>query len=393
MSFAVVNLGCRVNRAESDAITQKMLLKDTLAPLESANKIIVNTCTVTGVAEKKTRKTIRHILNINKDASVIVTGCAAQIDPEFYKNLSNRIEVVPKFEILNKCKTTFKTKQEISNKVGTSRVNVKIQDGCDNACTFCIVHVARGKSISYDPKEIIDKCKELDEAGVKEVVLTGINLGSYSKPNLPSLLYQLLDNTKNCRYRISSIEPPEVTSELIECIKNSNSRICKHLHLPLQSGSNDVLKAMDRHYSCEEFLGLVNAIYNEMPNFSLTTDCIVGFPGESEEDFSQTVEICKKAHFSKIHVFPYSKRKNTPATLMPNQIEQNIKKQRAKALLDLSSSLRKQEFLKRVGTSEQVVIENDNKGTTESYFTLKSKDFVNPGQIMNVELSEALFFG
>ena len=393
MSFAVVNLGCRVNRAESDAITQKMLLEDTLAPLESANKIIVNTCTVTGVAEKKTRKTIRHILNVNEDASVIVTGCAAQIDPEFYKNLSNRIEVVPKFEILNKCKTTFKTKREISNKVGTSRVNVKIQDGCDNACTFCIVHVARGKSISYDPKEIIDKCKKLDEAGVKEIVLTGINLGSYSKPNLPSLLYQLLDNTKNCRYRISSIEPPEVTSKLIECIKNSNSRICKHLHLPLQSGSNDVLKAMDRHYNSDEFLRLVNAIYDEMPNFSLTTDCIVGFPGESEKDFSQTVEICKKAHFSKIHVFPYSKRKNTPATLMPNQIEQNIKKQRARALLELSSSLRKQEFLKRVGTSEQVVIENDNKATTESYFTLKSKDFVNPGQIMNVELSEALFFG
>ncbi len=387
MSFAVVNLGCRVNRAESDAITQKMLQDDILESWEIADQVFINTCTVTGVAEKKTRKTVRRVLENNQNAQVVVTGCAAEIDASFFESLSERVKVVPKFKLLQDNDGLMHV-----NSQAMSRVNVKIQDGCNNACTFCIVHVARGKSVSVPQNQVIKNCIELDSAGIKEIVLTGINLGNYSDPSLAELLEVLLDSTKGCRFRISSIEPPEVTENLLEVINNAGWRICNHFHLPLQSGSDDVLKRMDRHYSSADFIELVSKTRQLMPNFSFTTDIIVGFPGERDEDFQQTLELAKTVSFSKIHVFPYSKREGTPAAMMPNQVDERVKAERAKTLRDLSSDLRKQEFLKRVGSSELAVTENNNIATTDSYFTIKSESFGESGQLLNVELKENMFF-
>lgn len=387
MSFAVVNLGCRVNRAESDAITQKMLQDDILEPWEIADQVFINTCTVTGVAEKKTRKTVRRVLENNQSAQVIVTGCAAEIDTSFFESLSERVKVVPKFKLLQDNDGLMHV-----NSQAMSRVNVKIQDGCNNACTFCIVHVARGKSVSVPQNQVVKNCIELDSAGIKEIVLTGINLGNYSDPSLAELLKILLDNTNGCRFRISSIEPPEVTDELINVIFDADWRICNHFHLPLQSGSDDVLKRMDRHYSSADFLELVSKTRQLMINFSFTTDMIVGFPGERDEDFQQSLELAKTVSFSKIHVFPYSKRAGTPAAKMPNQVDERVKAERAKTLRDLSSDLRKQEFLKRIGSSELAVTENNNIATTDSYFTIKSESFGESGQLLNVELKENMFF-
>lgn len=386
MSFAVVNLGCRVNRAESDLIIEKMKETDVVAPLEEADVVFVNTCTVTGVAEKKTRKTVRGVLEKNKHAKVIVTGCAAEISPDYYEGLSDRIEVVSKFDLLA---NTSKPLDVDSTAI--SRVNVKIQDGCDNACTFCIVHIARGKSISIKKEDVIRQCVELDKQGASEIVLTGINLGNYSDPSLAELLRELLDSTKNCRFRISSIEPPEVTDELLETIQNAGSRVCRHLHMPLQSGSNRILKLMDRHYSAEQFISLCEKIYFLMPNFSLSTDIIVGFPGETEADFKDTFSLAKRLHFSKIHVFPYSKREGTPACSMENQIPVGVKKQRASELRKLSNALRIQEFNKREGCQEWVVTENDCRATTDSFFTIKSATFNEPGELLLVKLSKEMF--
>ena len=386
MSFAVINLGCRVNRAESDAITQKMLQRDVLESPEIADIVFVNTCTVTGVAEKKTRKTVRHVLDNNKNATVIVTGCAAEIDPSFFESLSDRVKVISKFELLGNESFSLS-----SGAQSMSRVNVKIQDGCNNACTFCIVHVARGKSVSVPQNEVVKNCVSLDAAGVKEIVLTGINLGNYSDPTLAELLRVLLKNTQGCRFRISSIEPPEVTDDLLSVIKEADWRVCHHFHLPLQSGSDDVLERMDRHYSSKDFLNLVNKTRAMMHNFSFTTDIIVGFPGESDEDFQRTIDVAKQVSFSKIHVFPYSKREGTPAATMVNQVPEQVKSRRAKELRDLSDDLRKLEFQKRVGTNEFVVTENNNFATTDSYFTIKSDTFSTSGQLLNVELKESSF--
>ena len=386
MSFAVVNLGCRVNRAESDLIIEKMKETDVVAPLEEADVVFVNTCTVTGVAEKKTRKTVRGVLEKNKHAKVIVTGCAAEISPDYYEGLSDRIEVVSKFDLLA---NTSKPLDVDSTAI--SRVNVKIQDGCDNACTFCIVHVARGKSISVKKEDVIRQCVQLDKQGASEIVLTGINLGNYSDPSLAELLRELLDSTKNCRFRISSIEPPEASDELLETIQIAGSRVCRHLHMPLQSGSNRILKLMDRHYSAEQFISLCEKIYSLMPNFSLSTDIIVGFPGETEADFKDTVSLAKRLHFSKIHVFPYSKREGTPACSMENQIPDGVKKQRASELRKLSNVLRIQEFNKREGCQEWVVTENDCRATTDSFFTIKSATFNETGELLLVKLSKEMF--
>ena len=386
MSFAVINLGCRVNRAESDAITQKMLETEVLADPEIADTVLVNTCTVTGVAEKKTRKTVRHVLENNQHAKVIVTGCAAEIGPSFFESLSDRVKVVPKFELLSSGPAKL-----TSNAQNMSRVNVKIQDGCNNACTFCIVHVARGKSVSVAQSEVVKQCVFLDKSGVKEIILTGINLGNYSDPSLAELLKVLLENTNGCRYRISSIEPPEVTQDLLYVIKDAGWRVCQHFHLPLQSGSDDVLRRMDRHYSSREFLSLVDKTRSLMPSFSFTTDIIVGFPGETTEDFQKTIDVARKVSFSKIHVFPYSKREGTPAATMLNQVPEQEKSERAKELRNLSSVLRKQEFSKRVGACEFVVTENNNIATTDSYFTIKSDTFSTSGEFLNVELEEDMF--
>ncbi len=398
MNFSVVNLGCKVNRVESDAAAAQLIAAGgAAAPLAQADLIVVNTCTVTGEAEKKTRKAVRHALRANSHALVFVTGCAAAIDAAFYEGLDGRVCVVPKNglgEALEQARAqldanaTFSVldiaparKAVASLRTGTgfpTRVGVKVQDGCNNACTFCIVHVARGRAASRPSTEVLAECTQLAQAGAREIVLTGINLGSYREGELrlSGLLRLLLDATASlrcegeppCRFRISSIEPRDVDDDLVDLMAHADGRVCRHLHLPLQSGSEKVLHEMARPYHARDYARLVSHLRERLPQLSLSTDIIVGFPGETEDDFQETLVLARQCAFSKIHVFPYSQRKGTPAAARSDQIPPEEKSARAQTLRLLAEELRRSDYARRKGTREFALVEEGGRAMTESYY-------------------------
>lgn len=414
MRFCVINLGCRVNRVESDSIIQAYLARGgELVSAAYAEIIVVNTCTVTGEAEKKTRKAIHRALRANQNAKVIVTGCASNIDPEGYAALDPRVVIVDKMDLLE-------VPVDAPARVGESfpvRVGIKIQDGCDHACTFCIVHVARGKAWSRPSDEIVAEVCALEDAGVREIVMTGIDLGSYDEPipgrseaggmvptlsdiadadacqegqkrDLAWLLRLLLARTKECRFRISSIEPISVTDELIELMARSNGRICEHLHLPLQSGSSKVLSEMERPYDATFFRDLVDKLRAAMPNISLTTDLMVAFPGETEEDFQESLGLARYARFSKIHVFRYSKRAGTPAALRADQVPPEVSERRARELRELSFELHQNFGQSLVGTTELVAVEGEGIGMTSSFYRVRVSSDLEAGSLVPLRLTE-----
>ena len=403
MKFCVINLGCKVNKVESDSLTSTLLSHGyTQSELPDAELVIVNTCTVTGEAEKKTRKVTRQALARAPQAHVVVTGCAAAINADEFTQMDKRISVIDKlqlFELLNKPNNTF-----LFGEGFRTRVGVKVQDGCNNACTYCIVHVARGKAKSIPAQQILDECISLAQMGVKEIVLTGINLGSYrdvtfcdgESLSLAQLLQLLLEQTKDIhledeppvRFRVSSIEPKDIDDDFIELLATSQGRICRHLHLPLQSGSSKVLKEMARPYDAAYFSHLVSRLYQAVPSLSLSTDIIVGFPGETEEDFQETCAMASACQFSKIHVFPYSKREGTPAAKRLDQVDAHIKTHRAATLRNLAEKLRCEDYRKRVGGSEWVLAEERCVGTTESYHEVLLPDTIACGSLVYLPLNE-----
>lgn len=391
MKFCIINLGCRVNRVESDSIAQAYLARGgEMVSAAYAELIVVNTCTVTGEAEKKTRKAIHRALRANKHARMVVTGCAANVDPEGYGALDKRITVVEKSELLN---IVDIADSAAALRVGSdfpARVGVKIQDGCDHACTFCIVHVARGKAWSRPYQEIISEVKALVDSGVSEIVMTGIDLGSYLEApthDLCWLLKKLMAEVPNCRFRISSIEPISVTDELIVLMAGSNGRICRHLHLPLQSGSSKVLAEMDRPYDADYFRALVSKLRGAMPDISLTTDLMVAFPGETEDDFKQSLEMARYSRFSKIHVFRYSKRAGTPAAARTDQVPTDVSERRAKELRDLSFELRLSFGKSLVGRQELVAVEGDGMGMSDSFYRVRLNQDYTPGSMVSLRLT------
>lgn len=376
MNFCVVNLGCKVNRVESDDAAALLAAHGTETREEDADLIVVNTCTVTGEAEKKTRKAVRHALRANDHARVLVTGCAAAIDAAFYEGLDTRVETVGKATLYERVAelallsdTSLEEEEAALSAEGAehhsapllrlgegfrTRVGVKVQDGCDNACTYCIVHVARGRATSRLADEVVRECVAYAEAGVKEIVLTGINLGSYrdggtsrrdpAATRLAALLRRLLAVTAHLhktgeppvRFRISSIEPRDVDDALIDLLAEAEGRVCRHLHLPLQSGSSKVLREMARPYDAETYRALVDKLRARVPELALSTDIIVGFPGETEEDFQESLALARACAFSKIHVFPYSRREGTPAAVRADQVKPEVKATRAATLRTLS---------------------------------------------------------
>ncbi len=389
MKVSVVNLGCKVNRVESDTISLSYLQRGaSLVAPDQADVIVVNTCTVTGEAEKKTRKCIRRALRENDHAQIVVTGCAAAISPDFFAALDSRICVVDKADLLEEgtafesagALSALSTQQLVrSGQEFPTRVGVKVQDGCNHACTYCIVHVARGRAWSRPVEAIEQEVRALIESGVKEFVLTGIDLGSYSfkyssqRITLAGLLRRLLALADACdacdvRFRVSSIEPRSVSEDFIELLAQSEGRVCRHLHLPLQSGSDKVLRDMHRPYRGQDFCSLVDRLYKQVPELSLTTDVIVGFPGETDQDFQTTCDVCREMRFSKIHVFRYSKREGTPAAARDDQIDAALKEQRARTLLSLSDDLRYAFSCGLQGKTESIVVEKPGWGTTESYY-------------------------
>ena len=365
-AFHVVNLGCKVNRVESDDFAARLLSQGaSCVPLSEASLIIVNTCTVTGEAEKKTRKAVRQALRANDSARVVVTGCAAAIDPDTYASMSERVSVVPKGRLTSLFDEAVAASESL--RVGAefpTRVGVKVQDGCNNACTYCIVHVARGKAWSRPLPDIVEEVRMLVGAGAREVVLTGINLGSYrfEGATLAGLLKNLLEATPNTvRFRVSSVEPRDVDDALIDLMARSNGRICRHLHLPLQSGSSRVLKEMARPYKADYFENLVAKLRAAIPSLSLSTDIIVGFPGETEEDFQATYDLVERVGYSQVFTFIYSRREGTPAASMQDDTPHEVIQRRFDSLVDLVQENAFAQNQRFVGRTVDVLVEGASK--------------------------------
>ncbi len=389
MRHSIVNLGCKVNRVEADGFDT--LLRSggsTLVDAPDADLIVVNTCTVTGDAEKKTRKAVRRALRENGYARVVVTGCAAAIDAGVFEAMDERVRVVPKaamdgfLRALSEEETEATEEDMLDARIqpfpsDRRRVGVKVQDGCDNACAYCIVHVARGPARSRRADAIVAEARRLAEHGVREIVLTGINLGAYraDSDTLPTLLERLLGETAGiheegmepCRFRLSSIEPSDIDDSLIELMACAAGRICRHLHLPLQAGSSKVLAEMARPYTAEEYLDLVQRARKALPSLALSTDVIVGFPGETESEFEETLALATACGFSQMHVFPYSRRAGTPAAARSDQVPPDEKAVRAARLRDLAKQLKRRDEASRAGTVELALVESCGRAMTESY--------------------------
>lgn len=405
-TFHIINLGCKVNRVESDSFSQILENQGLqVAPLPDADIIVINTCTVTGEADKKTRKAVNHALRENPRAEVLVTGCASAINPDYFCSLDPRVQIIPKADMPEQLNalaqnTIGSTQPLVSQAHYPTRVGVKVQDGCNHACTYCIIHVARGKATSRPLAEITAECESLITQGVNEIVLTGINLGSYAYQNtsLTQLLMELsaiakahqLPDKPPCRFRISSFEPMDIDDGLIELLATSDGHICRHLHLPLQSGSSKVLAEMNRPYSAEEYVKLIDRLYASIPNLSLSTDIIVGFPGETNEDFAQTLEVAKHCRFSKIHVFPYSQRQGTPAAKRPDQIDPHIKRDRALQLRNLGKALRQADWDNRLGTVEFAVVEERGIAMSESHYELTAPQNEAIGSLIPLTLTNEI---
>ena len=382
-TFYIYSLGCKVNSYEIEAIKDDLLKKGYIqVDEESADYVIVNTCCVTNTAASKSRQKINSIHKNNPNASIIVMGCYVQGFEEEVKQIEgvkllvgtkDRSKIKEYIDSLDEQLSLVCDPKEfveyenlsISSSTENTRAFLKIQDGCNNFCSYCIIPYVRGTIKSRKKEDVIVEAKHLLSLGYKEIVLTGIHTGSYGKDlsdyTFTDLVKDLLKLDDLYRLRISSIEESEITDELIDLL-NTNEKLAKHLHIPLQAGSDHVLKLMNRKYDLKTYIDKINYIYDNVKGIAITTDVIVGFPQESDEDFIDTINTCKQMKYSKIHVFPYSSRKGTVASKMSNQINGIIKKQRAKELLNLSNELGlkyNQQFLNK---EVEVLIEEEVKG-------------------------------
>lgn len=385
MNVAIYSLGCKVNIYESEYVEE--LLKNhgyKIVPFdELADIYIINTCSVTNESDRKSRKIINQAKRKNKNAIIVVMGCYSQVKPndieadiilgnkdkskileyldEYIKN-SNKIKKIYNLRDNNEFETMF-----ISKFDNHTRAFVKIEDGCNAFCSYCIIPYTRGSIRSKKPEDVIKEVTSLVNNGYHEIVLTGIHTGKYGidlkNTNLEELLEKLIKIPNIYRIRLSSIEINEITDGILNLMKNSNI-IADHLHIPLQSGSNKILKLMNRKYNKEEFIKRIEEIRKIRKNISITTDLIVGFPGETEEDFNETIDTINKVKFTKIHTFPYSKRDGTVASTMKDQVDGEIKKKRVKKILELSNKLELNYYKKNIGASLEGVCEEKKDGTT-----------------------------
>ena len=382
MTFAIHTFGCKVNIYESEYVTNLMQengYKMVDFDSDNANIYIINTCTVTNEADKKDRKLIHATRKNHPDAILIVMGCYSQLNPNVIdadiiignKYKSKIIELIEEFKNTNQKiikvddirKTNFED-MYINRFLTHTRAFVKIQDGCNAFCAYCAIPYARGGIRSKDFDKVISEVTNLVNNGYHEIVLTGIHTGRYGiekHTNLETLLKELVSIPNIFRIRLSSIEINEITDGIIDLIKN-NDIMAKHLHIPLQSGSDTILKSMNRLYDVETFINRVAYIRNEIPDISITTDLILGFPGETEENFKETLDTLNKIKFTKIHTFPYSRRDGTKAASMPNQIDGNIKKCRVKEVINLSDKFEVNYYKEKVGNTYDGIIETRKDG-------------------------------
>ncbi|CAM4310072.1 tRNA (N(6)-L-threonylcarbamoyladenosine(37)-C(2))-methylthiotransferase MtaB [Paenibacillus alkaliterrae] len=423
-TVAFYTLGCKVNFYDTEAIWQ--LFKNEgyeQVDFEStADVYLINTCTVTNTGDKKSRQIIRRAVRRNPDAVIAVTGCYAQTSPaeimaiegvdlvigtqdrEKIMTFVNQIQGdrKPVNAVRNIMKTRDFEELDVPDFSERTRAFLKIQEGCNNFCTFCIIPWSRGLSRSRAPQSVLEQAKQLVASGYKEIVLTGIHTGGYGDDmenyNLTSLLWDL-DKVEGLeRIRISSIEASQIDDAMIDVL-NRSSKMCRHLHIPLQAGENSVLKRMRRKYTTEQFAAKIKRLHEAMPGVAITTDVIVGFPGETEEMFESGYRFMEELQFAEMHVFPYSKRTGTPAARMDEQVEEELKNERVHKLIDLSEKMQLQYAKKYVGQVLDVIPERDYKGApgtgmvmgyTDNYIQVVfdgSEALV--GQLCRVKITEA----
>lgn len=390
---ALITLGCKVNQYETNAIAQKFIEKGytIVENGQKADIYVINTCTVTNMSDRKSRQILRRVKEYNKQAIVIACGCYAQVSKK-------ELEKIPEIDIVlgnnEKAQIITYVEEFTENHIKQNKINdimntkefvdfgditfsektravIKIQDGCDRFCSYCIIPYARGRVRSRKPKNIISEISKIAEKGIKEVVITGIHIASYGKDFKEN--YKLIDLLEEInkiqgiqRIRLGSIEPLLITEQFIERLKKLE-KICHHFHLSLQSGCNETLKRMNRKYTIEEFMEIVKILRNTYKDVNLTTDIIVGFPGETDEEFSTTYEFLQKIKFYKMHIFKYSPRKGTKAATMEKQINGEIKERRSKKLIELSNKNQLEYNNQYIEKQVEVLFEEEKDGKYEGH--------------------------
>lgn len=413
MKVGIYTLGCKVNTYESEFIMS--LFKNrgyTICDFnDDCDIYIINTCTVTNNSDRKDRKIINSIKN--KNACKVVCGCFVESAKDYdFSGIDVVIGNYNKSNIVDYVEENLKTHKqiiakdnimtvpfedmEINHLESRTRAFVKIQDGCENYCAYCIIPFVRGRCRSKKKETVIKEITTLVNNGYKEIVLTGIHTGSYGIDlgiKFSDLIEEILSIPGLERLRISSIEITELDDKFFELLKNE--KLCNHMHVPLQSGSENVLKLMNRKYTKEEYKKQIERIRKVRPNISITTDVIVGFPNETEEDFEECLEFCKEINFAKIHTFPYSKRNGTKAARMSGHIDGITKKERTKKLLKLSEELEKKYYESNIGKKEKVLIEKEKNGYyyghTSNYLYLKVKGNYKENEIYDVIITKDMF--
>ena len=400
-----LTLGCKVNQYETEFVRQGLVdagYKDATSE-EVADLCIVNTCTVTNEGDSKSRQAIRRLSRQNPDARIVVMGCYATRDPQAVAELPGVVEVVTDKRELPDLLGRYgvvDVPQGISTFGDRHRAYVKVQDGCLLRCSYCIIPKVRPQMYSRPLAEIIDEVKRLVDNGFREIVLTGIHLGHYGVDwnwNRPKSEWTRLSNLAReiarinapFRLRLSSIECTEVTRELLEVIGEYPDKICPHLHVCLQSGSDSVLRRMRRRWSAKRFIDRCELAKEFLDQPSLTTDIIVGFPGETDEEFTESCNVARQVGFSKIHIFPFSARRGTPAADMDNQIAKKVKSERGRHLANVEAETRQNYLRSLLGRNLEMLIEsNDHEsslGTACRYMPLRLPHKASPGELVQVD--------
>lgn len=421
-TVAFHTLGCKVNHYETEGIWRMFMEKgyERVDFEHDSDVYVINTCTVTNSGDKKSRQVIRRAIRKNPEAIVCVTGCYAQTSPgeimeipgvdvvvgtQDRKNIFNYIEEhkktrLPVNGVSNIMKNRVFEEMDVPEFTDRTRASLKIQEGCNNFCTFCIIPWSRGLLRSRDPENVVQQAQKLVDAGYKEIVLTGIHTAGYGEDmkdyNFAMLLRDLEEKVDGLkRIRISSIEASQITEEVIEVL-NQSKKIVRHLHIPLQAGSDPVLARMRRKYSTAFYKEKIERIREALPNLAITSDVIVGFPGETEEEFQETYDFIKEIGYAELHVFPFSRRTGTPAARMDNQVDDEVKEERVHRLIELSNQLAKEyasqyknEVLEVI--PEETILNKDQPellvGYTDNYMKVQfegTKDMV--GKLVRVKI-------
>lgn len=423
MLIGIKTLGCKVNQYESEAIKEKFINNNHEIVNENdfADVYIINTCTVTSLADRKSRQYIRRMKKLNPDSIVAVTGCYAQVSPEEVAAIeavdivtgtnqkSKLVELVENYRKTSQSETEklvdeyeqlneYEETGIITSMESRTRAYIKIQEGCDRFCSYCVIPYARGQVRSRAVNDILQEAKSLVERGFKELTLTGINTALYGteegfhKKNhvqeqlqgIEIIIDELERLEGDFRVRLSSLEPTVINVEYVERLLKYK-RLCPHLHLSVQSGSNKILKAMNRRYDREEYLDIVNTLRNFDSGYGITTDIIAGFPGETEEDFKESLDIIRQAEFCKVHTFKYSKREGTKAALMKGHVSPEVKNRRSEELISVGNQVSEKFFKDNLNRNRKVLIEEYLEdihcltGYTENYIkayiTCDSSDY------------------